>query len=160
MQPAIAPFTPADRAWARSLLTDGFGAPLVVSRGVVHDASALPGFVARVGGRPVGLATYDVRGDECELVTINGPGVGAALLAAVVSRATELGCRRTWLITTNDNTRALRFYQRQGWDLVALHRDAVSAARRIKPTIPELGEDQIPIRHELELERLLSASGT
>ncbi|HEX6871446.1 MAG TPA: hypothetical protein VF163_10145, partial [Micromonosporaceae bacterium] len=86
MQPTIVPFAPADRAWARSLLTDGFGAPIVVSRGVVHDATALPGFVARVDGRPAGLATYDVRGDECELVTINGPGVGAALLDAVVDR--------------------------------------------------------------------------
>jgi hypothetical protein len=116
----------------------------------------LPGFVARVDGSPAGLVTYDVTGDECEVVTINGPSVGAVLLSTVVERARELGCRRLWLVTTNDNTRALRFYQRQGWDLVTVHRDAVTAARRIKPSIPLVGADAIPIRHELELELLLS----
>jgi len=35
---------------------------------------------------------------------------------------------------------------------VALHRDGVTAGRRLKPGIPELGLDGIPLRHELELE--------
>ncbi len=78
------------------------------------------------------------------------------MLAAVVSQARRLGCRRIWLVTTNDNVRALRFYQRHGWDLVAVHRDAVTVARRIKPSIPLVGEDGIPIRHELELELVLT----
>jgi len=158
MEPEIDQYEPADTLWARGLLTNDFGAPVVVSRGVLRDASTLPGFVARVGGAPAGLVTYHVTGDECEVVTINGAGVGAALLAAVVSRASQLGCRRIWLVTTNDNTRALRFYQRHGWDLVALHRDAVTAARRMKPSIPALGEDGIPLRHELELELILADS--
>jgi hypothetical protein len=46
----------------------------------------------------------------------------------------------------------LRAYQRLGWDLVALHRGAVNEARAIKPEIPELGLDGIPIHSELELE--------
>jgi Acetyltransferase (GNAT) family len=158
MEPEIDPFGPADAQWAQRLLTEDFGAPVVVSRGIARDASMLPGFVARVGRAPVGLVTYHVSGDECEVVTINGPGVGAALLAAVVAHARRLGCRRVWLVTTNDNTRALRFYQRHGWDLVALHRDAVTAARRMKPSIPAAGEDGIPLRHELELELILSDS--
>jgi RimJ/RimL family protein N-acetyltransferase len=66
------------------------------------------------------------------------------------------GVGRVWLITTNDNTAALRFYQRLGFDLVALHRDAVDAARSIKPSIPLVGNDGIPIRHELELELRLT----
>jgi len=156
MEATIDEFGPDDVAWATSLLTADFGAAVVVSRGVAHDATTLPGFVARVDGERVGLATYRMSGEECELVTINGRGVGEPLLAAVVSRARELGCRRLWLVTTNDNTRALRFYQRQGWDLAALHRASVTAARVIKPSIPLLGEDGIPIRHELELELVLT----
>jgi hypothetical protein len=56
-------------------------------------------------------------------------------------------------VTTNDNAPAIRFYQRRGWDLVALHRDAVNESRRLKPEIPATGVDGIPIRHELEFER-------
>ena len=156
MNPTIDPFGPADTDFARKLLSDDFGATVVVSRGVARDARTLPGFVARIEGAPVGLVTYNIVGDECEVVTINGPGVGALLLSTVVERAKQLGCRRIWLITTNDNTRAFRFYQRQGWDLVVVHRDAVTAARQIKPSIPATGLDGIPIRHELELELLLT----
>ena len=46
------------------------------------------------------------------------------------------------------------FYQRHGYDLVAVHRDAVTRARALKPAIPEI-LDGIPVRHELELEVLL-----
>lgn len=81
-----------------------------------------------------------------------GPGVGRVLFDAVTGAARARGCRRLWLVTTNDNTRALRFYQRRGLDLVALHRDAATAARAVKPTLPEYGEDGIAVRHELELE--------
>lgn len=156
MEPVIRAYESSDLAWARDLLAADFGDAVQVSRGVAHDASALPGFVAERDGARAGLVTYRVAGDECEVVALDGRGVGEPLLAAAVARARELGCRRAWLITTNENTRALRFYQRLGWDLVALHRDAVTESRRIKPSIPATGEDGIPIRHELELELRLA----
>ena len=82
-----------------------------------------------------------------------GSGAGWALLDGVRSEATRRSCRRLWLVTTNDNTRALRFYQRWGLDLVALHRGGVDRARReLKPGIPATGDDGIALRHELELE--------
>ena len=84
-----------------------------------------------------------------------GIGVGRALLDAVRDAAVETGCRRLWLVTTNDNVRALKVYQRWGMDLVALRRDAVTEARTLKPTIPERDADGIPLKHELELELLL-----
>ncbi len=58
MEPTIHEFVPADADWATRHLTDDFGAPMVVSRGVLHDARELPGFVARMDGNLVGLATY------------------------------------------------------------------------------------------------------
>jgi ribosomal protein S18 acetylase RimI-like enzyme len=79
-------------------------------------------------------------------------GVGTALIHAVEEEAERQGCRRAWLITTNDNREAIRFYQRRGWDWVAFHRDAVTRGRRLKPEISELGAFGIPIRHELEFE--------
>lgn len=157
--PIIAPFGPEHLAWAADLLTASWGATVVVSRGRCHDAARLPGFVALRGETPVGLATYHLAGDDCELVTIDstvaGAGIGGALIAAVREAAMAAGCRRVWLITTNDNLAALRFYQRRGFALVAVHRDAVTAARRLKPAIPLIGAHGIPIRDEIELELLI-----
>jgi ribosomal protein S18 acetylase RimI-like enzyme len=152
------PLADADREWARAKLRDLWGEG-AVSRGVVHDPSALPGFVAEEVGGPVGLVTYRIDGDDCEVVTINafpkGAGAGTALVDAVLGAAREAGCRRVWLITTNDNLRALRFYQRRGFHLVAVHPNALARSRELKPSIPEIGLDGIPLRDELELELTL-----
>ena len=93
---------------------------------------------------------------ETEVVTVDalelGRGVGSLLLDAAGTLARRAGWRRLWLVTTNDNTAALRFYQRAGWDLVAFRPNALAQSRSLKPSIPQLGLDSIPIRHELELE--------
>lgn len=83
-------------------------------------------------------------------------GVGSALLARVVEHAAEHGCRRVWLITTNDNFEAIRFYERRGMRLIAVHPGAVDEARRLKPSIAARGEYGIPIHDELEFELRLS----
>ena len=147
------------REWARRLLREHWAGPAVVTRGRLHQADALPGFVAIAEGRPVGLLTYRIDGAECEVVTLDAvvqrQGVGTALLKAVWAQAASAGCGRVWLITTNDNTPALRFYQRQGFELVAVHRNALAESRKLKPEIPETGLDGIPLRDEIELERKL-----
>jgi GNAT superfamily N-acetyltransferase len=155
----VRPLGPGDREWARAKLADLWG-DVVVSRGRLHDPAGLPGFVAEdEAGEPAGLLTYCIDGGDCEVVTINtfpkGEGAGTALLEAVAAAARQAGCARVWLITTNDNLRALRFYQRRGFRLVALHRDALDRSRELKPAIPEIGLDGIPLRDELELELML-----
>src|SRR5215211_4644075 len=115
-----------------------------------------PGFVAEDGNQRLGLVTYHIGDGECEIVTIDsvveGRGVGTALLHAVTAQARAAGCRRVWLITTNDNLNALRFYQGRGFRLVAVHSGAMDASRRMKPEISEVGHFGIPVRDELELE--------
>jgi ribosomal protein S18 acetylase RimI-like enzyme len=162
MEPRVIRILPLEkdfRDWARGILIQTWGATLVVSRGRLHDASKLPGYVAVQGDELVGLTTYHIVGDECELVTINSLrpklGIGSALVAAVKEMAINADCRRLWLITTNDNTPAIRFYQQRGFRLVALHIDALKESRRLKPQIPLIGEDGIPIRDELEFEIIL-----
>ena len=158
---AVVPLGPAHRAWADALLTASWGTTLIVSRGAQHDAAQLPGFVALRGDTPVGLATYRLAGADCELVsldsTVPGAGVGTALIAVVRDRAAAAGCRRVWLITTNDNIEALRFYQRRGFVLVAVHRETIRESRRLKPQIPLVGAHGIPIRDEIELELPLAS---
>ncbi len=144
-----------------------WGAPEIVSRGRRHEAAGLEAMVAEVGsGRaavPVGLATYRVEGDETELVSLDalveGRGIGTALLAAVAERAGGEGCRRLWLVTSNDNLDALRFYQRRGMRLVAVHRGGVDRARAVKPQIPEVGAFGIALHDEIELELDLRLQG-
>ena len=154
----VRPLGEGDREWVRETLRELWG-ETVVSRGAVHDPTALPGFVAEEGGERVGLLTYRVDGADCEVVTIDafpeGAGAGTALLDAAARAAREAGCGRVWLITTNDNLRALRFYQRRGFRLVAVHPDALERSRELKPSIPEIGLDGIPLRDELELELTL-----
>jgi GNAT superfamily N-acetyltransferase len=128
------------RPWARQLLEAEWGGTIVVSRGRIHDASKLPGLIALDGSRPLGLATYRIDADSCELVSLNslihGVGIGSTLVSEVNDIARSAGCHRLWLITTNDNTPALRFYQKNGFRLVALHRDALVESRNLKPSIP------------------------
>jgi GNAT superfamily N-acetyltransferase len=158
---AILPFGADHHQWAADLLRQAWGSSLVVSRGRVHDALLLSGFVAVMDGRPVGLVTYRLAENECELVTINslwpGAGIGSALLQAVREAAQKAGCRRLWLITTNDNLEALRFYQVKGFSLVAVHRNALDETRRLKPGIPRVGQHGIPLRDEVELEMVLGS---
>ena len=128
----------------------------VARLGRLEDTLAHPSFMAVEDGRVVGVATYVPAGESCELLTLHaeppGRGVGTALIETVIA---ETGCRRLWLITTNDNTDALRFYQRRGFRLAELHPGAVDRARAtLKPEIPVIGDHGIPIRDELVLERL------
>ena len=155
----ILPITSEDRKWVEQFMLEHWGSEKVVSRGVIHYPQNLPGFVAMSDGEKVGLVTYNILDESCEIVTINSnfppSGVGTALIEAVRDIAIKSGCRRLWLITTNDNMNALRFYQKRGFALVAVHRNALELSRRLKPEIPQIGNDDIPLRDEIELQMML-----
>jgi len=155
----VRPLGESDRDWVERLIVERWGAPLVVGRGRSWNPVELPGFAAFDGDRRVGLATYELDGDACELVTIDaleeGRGVGTALFGAVVGAAREAGCKRVRLVTTNNNLRALAFYQKRGFRLVALVPGAVDESRRVKASIPAEDSAGLPIRDELHLELLL-----
>jgi len=152
----IKPLVKEDKLWAARLLEEWWAGPQVVTRGRLHLADELPGFAAILKGQPAGLITYRIDREECEIVTMNSlverRGIGSALIDAVKDIAEKSGCQRLWLIMTNDNTAALRFYQKYGFFLVAVHRDAIEQDRLIKPEILLTGTDGIPIRDEIELE--------
>ena len=155
----VRPLTDDDRSWKVATLEQGWGATTVARLGELIDAAPLPGFVATdVDGR-VGLLTYVERDDGIEVVTIQAlvrnRGIGAALMDAVHAFAVERQASRIWLITTNDNGRAFRFYQRWGMNLCRLIPNGVEPSRLVKPSIPAVGTDGIRIRHELEFEQVI-----
>lgn len=154
----IRELTNEDRGWVKQLIRERWGDDIVVAHDMVYCPSELPGFAAFEvdGKRVVGIVTYRIEQDACEIVTLDSlierQGIGARLIEAVRRTSEEQGCNRLWLVTTNDNLSALLFYQKCGFRLTVVHKDAVERARKIKPSIPLTGEFDIPIRDELELE--------
>lgn len=151
----VRPVAEADRPWLVDAIVAAWASDKVASRGrLTEPVSTLPGFVAELNGERVGYAVFRADGDELEVSAIQSlvenRGVGRALLEAVQDEVRQRRLSRAWLITTNENLGAIGFYQRCGWDWVALHRDEVG--RELKPEIPEVGANGIEIRHELEFE--------
>ena len=155
----VRPLRRDDRMWIEQFITEHWLTPSVIAHGVTYYPHELPGFAAIDDDSPVRLLTYHIADDACEIVTLNsvnpGLGIGTALVDAVKRKARLLNCTRLWLITTNDNIDALLFYQKRGFVLEKLHRDAVTRARKMKPEIPLYGLESIPIRDEIELEMQL-----
>ena len=158
----IRPINADDQEWVAQFILEHWGSAIVVSRGVIYNPQNLPGFVALYIGEKVGLVTYNIVDELCEIVTLNSThpssGIGTSLNNAVSKVATKSGSKRLWLITTNDNMHALRFYQKRGFVLVAVHRNALELSRKLKPEIPMIGNDGIPLRDEIELEIILNES--
>jgi N-acetylglutamate synthase-like GNAT family acetyltransferase len=150
------PANVTDRQWIATILEEHWGSKKLVTRGRIHEGTKLLAFIAEKEGQRVGLATYHLEGHQCELVSLNslyeGIGIGTALVQAVVQAARNAECRRLFLITTNDNLAALRFYQRRGFRLAALRPNALEGSRRLKPEIPLIGIHGLPLRDEIECE--------
>ena len=148
-----------DRTWVKERTELLFGGDFVVSRPEVHDPHKLPGYIVPLGRERLGLATYQIIGDECELVTIDSLsqfcGVGTMLLEKVEETALAMGCRKVWLITTNDNLDSHRFFQRRGYVLSHVRINSMTKIRLLKPSVPRVGYYDIPVRDEFEFEKKL-----
>ena len=127
----------------------------IVCGGRVYDNLELPGFMARLDGKPAGFLTYHRKGKVMDLVSIacrpRRRGAGAALLKALVRQARREGCWSVRVATTRENMDALCFYQAMGFSLSGVRRGALHRARRIKPSIPRVGNHGIPLEHERHL---------
>lgn len=143
-----------------NFIETNWGSPAIVSKGKFHNVKNLAGFMIAKDNDILGLVTYHVKDGECEIVSldsvIENKGIGSKLVDHIVDLAKEERWSRVWLITTNDNTRAIRFYQKKGFNMKALYLNAIDYSRKIKPQIPAIGYDGIPIRHELEFELILN----
>src|SRR5438105_6000927 len=154
---AVRSITAEDAGWADRLLSGYQGTRMSARLGELLDPLELPGLVAEGGGSPVGLLTYQIKNEEIEALTMHaqpaGGGAGSALLAAAVDEARHRGARRLWLVTTNDNLHAIRFYLRRGMHVARVHEGAVDRDRELKPEMARVnGENGIPMRDLVEFE--------
>ncbi len=123
-----------------------------------------PALLAVDGASIVGVLTYIASPPDAEILTLHVDrqwhGGGTSLMRAAERVAIDAGCARLFVITTNDNVDALRFYQRRGFRLAELRPGAVERSRAtLKPGIPAVGDHGIPLRDELVLDKTLSATG-
>jgi GNAT superfamily N-acetyltransferase len=150
---------PDDQPWVDGVLQRSWGGRIIVVHGEAYDAGGLPALIA---GEYQGLATFALAAERpfAELITHNATaprqGVGTALVEALAARLAARGTREIRLTMTNDNIDALRFYRRRGFRIGAVRPGAVDAARRIKPSIPVIGNYGIPRHDEIGMMRVLS----
>ena len=131
----------------------------MIIRGREIDMTTVDGIVLWDNSQIVGLLTFIVYDHTLEITSLDSlrdkQGLGTLLIEKVVSVAKEMKCKRIVLITTNDNINAICFYQKRGFDMVRLHYNAMEVSRKLKPEIPLIGENDIPLRHEIEFEMIL-----
>jgi N-acetylglutamate synthase-like GNAT family acetyltransferase len=155
----ISPIHPSDKPWVTALLKKEWAGPKIVTCGRLHMANEYPGFIAVQDNERVGLITYHMANGECEITSMNSliesQGIGTSLVEAVKKVAKEENCERLWLITTNDNKKAQRWWRKRGFRQFAVHLNSIEQARLLKPEIPMTGNGGIPIRDEIEMHMML-----
>ena len=128
----------------------------MIIRGKEIDMTKVDGFYFRDGKTIIGLITYIVYNNTLEITSLDSlqenQGIGSELVETVIHEAKERNLQKIVLITTNDNINAIRFYQKRGFDMAHLFRNAMDISRKLKPEIPLIGDNSIPLRHEIEFE--------
>ena len=145
-----------DRAAVAEFIQRHWRSTRIMSHGECYYPHKEDALIERRNDTIVGLLTFRFDDDGMELLTLNatveGHGIGTALMLASIDLARQRSCRRIWLTTTNDNLHAIGFYQRLGFRMTAIHPGAVDEARMLKPEIPKTGERGIPIHDEIVME--------
>lgn len=141
----------------RNIIIKNWGSDQMITRGKAYNLLEHKGIIANDEESEIlGILIYRIEGKECEILLLesfkSGVGVGSKLIEEVRKRCELERVKRLWLITSNDNTYSMKFYQKRGFDMVAVHKDAIKEARKREPSIPFNGVDDIEIKHEVEFE--------
>lgn len=148
-----------DREWIHQLWMDQFGDISRVIQHEIIECHKLEALIAWEDGERVGCITYRMKEDEAEIASLHvlrsGKGIGSRLVRALEEKARQWGLLQISLIITNDQLKWLAFYQKSGFRLGEVFWGAMDKARKIKPSIPLIGQDGIPIRDEWRLVKSL-----
>lgn len=159
MEYEIIRITESNRNEVNQILINEWEATDIIIRGKIIDGTKLDGFLVIKDNKIIGLITYIIEGNECEICSLNSfienVGIGTNLINKVIEHAKNNNCSRVKLITTNDNIRGLEFYQKRGFIFSNLYKNAIENSRKIKPQIPLFADNGLPIRDEIEFELML-----
>jgi N-acetylglutamate synthase-like GNAT family acetyltransferase len=151
--------TEADKSWVKEIINNYWSGEPVVVHNKKYYPTNLNGYKVEINSKKIGLATYLIINGKCEIVTLNSiienKGVGTLLVNTIINEAISKKCKSVWLITTNDNLRAIDFYKKRGFKLTDIYHNAVAKSRIIKPEIPLTGVKGIPINDELKFELII-----
>ncbi|MCL1807587.1 MAG: GNAT family N-acetyltransferase [Oscillospiraceae bacterium] len=138
------------------IIIQSWGAPYLAINRKLWDSRTMPGYAAFCGDEVFGYLLYEFHGGECEIMLLESVaqniGVASALIEQVKRIAKSSGVSKVIVQTSNDNTHAIRFYQKRGFTIREIRLNAMDAARQLKPQIPLTGNDGIPMRDEIEFE--------
>ena len=144
------------REKVQPVLDATWGAPYLAVNGKLWDSRTMPGYAAVCEDEVLGYLLYEFHGGVCEIMVLESVaqniGIASALIEQVKQAAKSCGVSKVVVQTSNDNTHAFRFYQRRGFIIREVRLGALDIARQLKPSIPLLGEDGIPLRDEIEFE--------
>lgn len=128
----------------------------MIIRGNIIDMTQVDGLVIFDNEEIIALLTYIIKHDICEIISLNSlvkkKGIGSLLIEKIIAIANQRHCKKIIVITTNDNINAIRFYQKRGFDMVKVYRNSLDDSRKLKSSIPLIGENNIPLQHEIEFE--------
>jgi len=136
------------------IIINNWGSDIIASMGKVYKLQDLDGFIALSNKDIVGVITYNIKNKKCQIITLNSlienKGIGSGLIEEVIKESKKNNCKILHLVTTNDNIKAIKFYQKKGFDIRKIYFNSIKKYRKIKQEIPEIGDYEIPIKHEIE----------
>lgn len=143
----------SDRKWLSDVLIKEWGSVDIAVSGTLRNASIMDGFIAEADAEKLGVLTFEIGGNQLEIVTLNSfkerLGVGTKLLQAAVEEARRKNLESVAVTTTNNNLNALSFYQKRSFVISRVRLDAIKNMRKVKPEIPHVDQAGIPIRDEI-----------
>ncbi len=149
-------FIDNNRQEVNNLIEELWFSTNMVIHGEIIDMTKADGIVAYDDSQIVGLITYRFIDNLCEILSLNSliskQGIGTKLLERVIEIAKNNNCGKISLTTTNDNISAIRFYQKRGFRIVKINFNSIEEARKLKPSIPLIGDNGIPLKHEIDFE--------
>ena len=155
---------PVDQDYICRHLGELWGWPVITPVTTYLEDADLHGLVWRdEWGDVQGLVVWHIDGETAEIVSVDayqqGRHIGGRLLDGAETELRKRGVRTVTIGTTNDNLRAVSFYVRRGYRLVKVELDGMNRVRAVKPEVPALGQDGIPLRDMLLLEKDLVTPG-
>ncbi len=155
---SIKPIGDVDRIWLPVWISQRWRTETLVFRGEKNIPAELPGFIALMHKMPVGVITYRVKDNVCQIISldtvVHGKGIGIALLEKVLEVMRNQNIHQIKMLTTNDNVKRMEFLEQNGFKKVKVFEDeVVKYSRKVKPEIQPFGYENLPIRDEIEFQR-------